>query len=105
MRGCGLSCRKARQNKSRAALISIKDATRFVAQTACMLQAQTPHPAKSDVELLLENARKSFGLAGQASTQTDVARYAAWGDDYLARAEVAAKPDVALPVPSIWTFP
>jgi hypothetical protein len=50
---------------------------------------------QDDSELLLQNARKSFMLAGEAPSSGDIARYAAMGRNYLELAHRAAKVDAA----------
>ena len=56
-------------------------------------------------EQMLENARKSFMLASQAPTGSDIARYAAMGRDYLMLAHQAAKIVAIAPKPSFWELP
>lgn len=64
-----------------------------------------PTPAENDAELLLENARKSFMLAGKAVNGSDIARYAAMGRDYLELAHQAAQIVGTTPKPSFWDLP
>jgi hypothetical protein len=50
---------------------------------------------QDDAELLFENARKSFMLAGETPSSGDIARYAATGREYLELAHRAAKVEAA----------
>lgn len=66
---------------------------------------RTPNAAENDAELLLENARKSFMLAGKAAIGSDIARHAAIGRDYLILAHQAAEIVGTTPKPSFWDLP
>jgi hypothetical protein len=65
------------------------------------LRAHSTHQAED----LLENARKSFMLAGRAEVTADIVRYAAIGREYLERAHAAACVDEQRPVPRSWNVP
>ena len=56
-------------------------------------------------ECFLEDARKSFCLAGKAATQNEVERYAALGREYLMLAHRAATVDTVPQVASFWDVP
>jgi hypothetical protein len=57
-------------------------------------QPHAPHVP----EELLQNARKSFTLAGRAQVKADVERFAAIGRDYLEMAHAAARIDYQAPI-------
>jgi hypothetical protein len=62
------------------------------------------HPTHQ-AEDLLENARKSFMLAGTAEASADILRFAAIGREYLERAHAAACVDEQQPVRRSWDVP
>jgi hypothetical protein len=59
----------------------------------------------SDAKKFLNDARKSFLLAGASQRINDMERYAAMGRDYLQLADKAAKKIESLPLPSWWRLP
>jgi hypothetical protein len=56
-------------------------------------------------EEFLQNARRSFMLAGRAVARADIERYAAMGRDYLELAHAAARVDEQAPTKPFWDLP
>jgi hypothetical protein len=59
----------------------------------------------NNAECFLEDARKSFCLAANATGQEEVERYAALGREYLMLAHRAATVDTVPQSPSFWDLP
>lgn len=87
--------------KSPAGLIRLKDTTHALGNT-CEIRNATricsPASQTHQAENLMENARKSFMLAGAAHAPADIVRYAAIGRAYLERAHANACIDEQRPI-------
>jgi hypothetical protein len=59
----------------------------------------------NNAERFLEDARKSFCLAGKAKGQKEIEKYAAMGRDYLMLAHRAATVDTIPRPKSFWDLP
>jgi hypothetical protein len=87
-------------------LILIKDATRIVSHCPPMQNAaRSQYNDNPSAEELLQNARKSFILAGRTAVKADIERYAAIGRDYLELAHAAACIDEQRPAKRVWDLP
>jgi hypothetical protein len=60
---------------------------------------------RDNPEEFLQNARRSFMLAGRAVARADIERYAAMGRDYLELAHAAARVDEQRPAKRFWDLP
>jgi hypothetical protein len=67
--------------------------------------ARTQYLDNPPAEEFLQNARKSFILAGRAAAKADIERFAAIGRDYLELAHAAARIDEQQPAKRIWDLP
>jgi hypothetical protein len=87
-------------------LILVKDTTRNPGHCPAMQNAALRQPRDNPpAEELLQNARRSFILAGRALAKADIERYAAIGRDYLELAHAAARIDEQRPAKRFWDLP
>jgi hypothetical protein len=68
---------------------------------AFSLNPKGGHPI-NNAQGFLEDARKSFSLAGKATGLKETERFAAMGRDYLQLAHQAAKINDDAPAPFVW---